>query len=232
MLKRRQVLTSSTALALAALPFMPARAQRIADTFVASFDPLRTPVPPVLDASKGEKSEVRQFFAYWCLHCSNLEPAFLKWEKSAPKSIKVVRTPVAFSEPQKPLATLFYVLDSFPNASDLHVAVFSAIHNTRVLPANAPASKLMDFAVNALKLPRDKVEATWSSFAVQTKMRQAISALETYEIESIPLFVVQGRYKTSPSRMANAPAGEGLRGDALYNAMFKAIETAAVSLQN
>ena len=91
MLKRRQVLTSSTALALAALPFMPARAQRIADTFVASFDPLRTPVPPVLDASKGEKSEVRQFFAYWCPHCSNLEPAFLKWEKSAQGAIAQIK---------------------------------------------------------------------------------------------------------------------------------------------
>lgn len=232
MLQRRQILASSAALATLGLPLMPAHAQRIADTFVASFDPMRTPVPPVLDASKGEKAEVRQFFAYWCPHCHNLEPSFLKWEKTAPKTIKMVRTPVAFSEPQKPLATLFYVLDGFPNANELHTAVFSAIHNTRVLPPNAPAGKMIDFAVNALKLPRDKVEAAWSSFAVQTKLRQAIASLETYEIESIPLFVVQGRYKTSPARMANAPAGQGLRGDALYNAMFKAIETAAVSLQS
>lgn len=229
MIQRRTIIASSAAAtALASMSMFPAHAQRVADSISASFDPLKTPVPPVLDASKGEKAEVRQFFAYWCPHCANLEPSFMKWEKTAPKSIKFIRTPVAFGEPQKPLATLFYALETFPNAADLHVAVFSAIHNTRILPPNAPANKLVDFAVDVLKLPRAKVEAAWSSFGVQTKLRQGIAALDTYDIESIPTFIVQGRYKTSPARIAASPAGNGLRGDALYDAMFKAIETAAV----
>ena len=228
MIKRRSIIASSaSAIALAAVPTLPAHAQRIADTISASFDLLKTPVPTMLDASKGEKAEVRQFFAYWCPHCHNLEASFIKWEKAAPKGIKIIRTPVAFGEPQKPLATLFYVIETFPNAPDLHVAVFSAIHNTRILPPNSPANKLMDFAVDTLKLPRAKVETAWSSFSVQTKLRQGIAALETYDIESIPTFIVQGRYKTSPARMASAPTGQGQRGDALYQAMFKAIESAA-----
>lgn len=229
MIQRRTIIASTaTSVALASLSMLPAHAQRVSDTLAASFDMLKTPVPTILDASKGEKAEVRQFFAYWCPHCHNLEPSLIKWEKSAPKSIKMIRTPVAFGEPQKPLATLFYVLETFPNAADLHVAVFSAIHNTRVIPANAPANKLVDFAVDALKLPRAKVETAWSSFSVQTKLRQGIAALETYEIESIPTFVVQGRYKTSPARMAASPSGQGQRGDALYQTMFKAIESATV----
>ena len=228
MIQRRTIIASSaTTIALASLSMLPAHAQRVSDSLASSFDLLKTPVPPVLDASKGEKAEVRQFFAYWCPHCHNLEASLIKWEKSAPKGVKIIRNPVAFGEPQKPLATLFYVLETFPNASDLHVAVFSAIHNTRVLAANAPASKLVDFAVDALKLPRAKIETAWSSFGVQTKLRQGIAALETYEIESIPTFVVQGHYKTSPARMAASPSGQGQRGDALYQAMFKAIETAA-----
>jgi thiol:disulfide interchange protein DsbA len=206
----------------------PVYAQRVSDIVAASFDPLKSAVPTVLDAGKGEKAEVRQFFAYWCPHCASLEASYMKWEKSAPKSIKLIRTPVAFGEPQKPLATLFYVLETFPNATDLHVAVFSAVHNTRTLQVNAPATKLIDFAVDALKLPRTKVEAAWASFGVQTKLRQGIAALDTYDIESIPTFIVQGRYKTSPARMAASPSGSGLRGDALYDAMFKAIEAAAV----
>lgn len=227
MIQRRTLIASSaTAAALASLSMVPAHAQRIADSIGASFDSLKTPVPPVLDATKGEKAEVRQFFAYWCPHCNNLEPSFIKWEKSVPKSVKLVRTPVAFGEPQKPLATLFYVLETFPNASDLHVAVFSAIHNTRILPANAPTNKLVDFAVDVLKLPRAKVEAAWSSFAVQTKLRQGIAALDTYDIDSIPTFIVNGRYKTSPARMSTSPKATGLRGEELYDAMFKAINEA------
>lgn len=230
MIQRRKIIASSAAsAALASLSFAPAFAQRIADTVAGSFETLKTPVPPVLDASKGEKAEVRQFFAYWCPHCHNLEPAFLRWEKVAPKSIKLVRTPVAFGEQQKPLATLFYVLDTFPNASDLHVAVFSAIHKTRVLSPASPTNKLVDFAVDNLKLPRDKVEAAWTSFAVQTKLRQGIAALETYDIDSIPSFIVNGRLKTSPARMSTSPAGQGLRGEPLYDAMFKTIETAALA---
>lgn len=229
MIQRRQIIVSSVASAtLATLALAPAHAQRVADSISASFDLLKTPVATVLDASKGEKAEVRQFFAYWCPHCANLEAPYLKWEKSAPKSIKLLRTPVAFGEPQKALAILYYVLDTFPNATDLHVAVFSAIHNSKVLPPNAPTSKLVDFAVDNLKLPRAKVETAWSSFSVQTKLRQGITALDTYDIESIPTFVVQGRYKTSPARMATSPAANGLRSEALYEAMFKAIETAAV----
>ena len=229
MIQRRQIIVSSVASAtLAALAIAPAHAQRVADSISASFDLLKTPVATVLDASKGEKAEVRQFFAYWCPHCSNLEASFIKWEKSAPKSIRMLRTPVAFGEPQKPLATLYYVLETFPNATDLHLAVFSAIHTSRVLPPNAPASKIMDFVVDNLKLPRAKVETAWSSFSVQTKLRQGITALDTYDIDSIPTFIVQGKYKTSPARIATAPAANGLRGDALYEVMFKAIEAAAV----
>lgn len=226
MIQRRTIIASSAT--LASLAILPAHAQRASDAIAASFDALKTPVPTMLDTTKGEKAEVRQFFAYWCPHCHNLEASFMKWEKSAPKSIKFIRTPVAFGEPQKPLATLFYVLDTFPNASDLHLAVFSAMHNTRVLSPTTPTNKLVDFAVDALKLPRAKVEAVWSSFGTQTKLRQGIAALETYDIESIPTFIVQGRYKTSPARMAASPSGQGLRGEALYGAMFKAIEVAAV----
>ena len=230
MIQRRTVLASSaTAIALSSVVPMPARAQRISDSLPASFDLLPKPVSPILDASKGETAELRQFFAYWCPHCHNLEPALIKWEKNAPKNIKLIRTPVAFGEQQKPLATLFYVLDARPEAAALHAAVFSAIHTTRVLPANAPTNRLIDFATDALKLPRAKIEWDWSSFSVQTKLRQGISALETYDIESIPTFIVQGRYKTSPARMAQAPTGQGKKGDALYEAMFKAIELAATA---
>lgn len=229
MIQRRTLLASSMATAtVAGLAFAPnVFAQRIADAVAGSFDTLKTPAPMTLDPSKGEKSELRQFFAYWCPHCANLEPSMMKWEKTAPKSIKIIRTPVAFGEPQKPLATMFYVLETFPNAPDLHMAVFNAIHTTRIVAANSPTQKLVNFAVDVLKLPREKVEAAWTSFSTQTKMRQGLAALDTYDIDSIPTFIVNGRLKTSPARIASSPAGQGLRGEPLYNAMFKAIETAA-----
>lgn len=229
MIQRRTLIASSMASAtLAGLAFAPnVFAQRIADAVAGSFEQLKTPVPTSLDPSKGEKAELRQFFAYWCPHCASLEPSLVEWEKTAPKSLKMIRTPVAFGEPQKPLATLFYVLETFPNAVDLHLAVFSAIHTTRIVAANSPAKKLVDFAVDNLKLPRDKVEAAWTSFSTQTKMRQGLAALDTYDIDSIPTFVLNGRQKTSPARIAASPAGQGLRNEPLYKAMFKTIETAA-----
>lgn len=235
MIHRRKILASSmasaalTGLALSPLAHAQPKPQAVME-LTDVFEPLPKPVPMSIDESKGDRAEVRQFFAYWCPHCNNLEPAFLRWEKKAPKHIKLSRIPVAFGEPQKPLATLFYVLETFPNAAELHMGVFNAIHSTRVLSPSTSIKGLVDFTVNVLRLPREKVEAAWASFAVQTKLRQAVTALQTYDLDSIPAFIVNGRYKTSPSKVASSPAGQGLRGEPLYDIMFKLIEEGANAL--
>lgn len=228
MLQRRIFIATPLASALLSVGFS-AYAQRVTDTFADTFDTLAKPVPVALDSAKGEKTEIRQFFAYWCNHCANLEPSMFKWEKTMPKSFKLVRTPVAFQPNQKGLATLFYVLDTLPNSADLHLAVFSAIHNTRILNPNATEDQLRAFAIKTLNVPKDTVDAAWSSFGIQTKLRQSSTVLETYDINGIPAFVVQGRYQTSPARIANSKLGVGLRSAALYDVMFKEIERAALA---
>ena len=103
-------------LAAAAWAQMP-----IPDKEFKLIDPPQKPANP-------KKIEVIEFFSYACPHCADFEAPLQAWLKRKPKDVEYKAVPVVFREQWKPLAKLFYTLETMGVLDKYHVKVFDALH--------------------------------------------------------------------------------------------------------
>jgi thiol:disulfide interchange protein DsbA len=150
---------------------------------------LKNPVP----VETGKKIEVIEFFSYGCPHCADLEPILQNWMKTMPADVQLRRIPVMFQERWIPLARIYYTLEALGEEKRLSPAVFSALHSQGL--SLWQDKTFFDWAASQ-GLDRKKVEDMYNSFAIAGKVNRARSAAGTYEIQSVPTFVVDGKLMT------------------------------------
>ncbi|WP_114639312.1 thiol:disulfide interchange protein DsbA/DsbL [Polynucleobacter necessarius] len=167
-----------------------AQAQKIKE----GFDYRILPVPQPVE-TKG-KVEVIEFFWYGCPHCYDFEPELSSWVKRQPKDVVFKRVPVAFRDDFLPHSQLFYTLEAMGKGDALNEKVMYAMHkeNKRLLAE----SEIADWAASQ-GIDRNTFLATYRSFAVVSKARNARQLSEAYRIDGVPTIVMQGKYVTSPS---------------------------------
>ena len=158
------------------------------------FDYRILPVPQPVE-TKG-KVEVIEFFWYGCPHCYDFEPELSSWVKRQPKDVAFRRVPVAFRDDFLPHSQLFYTLEAMGKGDALNEKVMYAMHkeNKRLLTE----SEIADWAASQ-GIDRNTFLATYRSFAVVSKARNARQLTEAYRIDGVPTIVMQGKYVTSPS---------------------------------
>jgi len=171
-----------------------AQAQKIEEGFDYRILPIPQPVE-----TKG-KVEVIEFFWYGCPHCYDFEPELSSWVKRQPKDVAFRRVPVAFRDDFLPHSQLFYTLEAMGKGDALNEKVMYAIHkeNKHLLTE----SEIADWAVSQ-GIDRNTFLATYRSFAVVSKARNARQLAEAYRIDGVPTIVMQGKYVTSPSIAGN-----------------------------
>jgi protein dithiol oxidoreductase (disulfide-forming) len=199
---RRQLTVSLSALLLgAALPTMPALAQGgPAPIEGQQYRKLKSRVP----TSAGDKKiEIVEFFWYGCPHCSALEPALEAWLKTAPADVSFKRVHVNFgtaAAPDKRTDThqrLFFTLEAMGLGATQNAAVFNAIHGDRK-PLNSRDS-VIEWA-KSRNLDIAKFTAVFDDgFTLSRKATAARTLQNSYEIDGVPTFAVDGQFITSPS---------------------------------
>jgi len=138
--------------------------------------------------------EVLEFFSYACPHCARLEPMLEKWRRQLPPNVVLRRVPVTFGrEEWKVLARLYYTLESLGQVDSLHAKVFGAIHDEHKMLFTPEAQA--DWMARQGRDRRAFLDA-YNGFSVQARLAGANTLAQTYEIESVPSFVVAGRYRT------------------------------------
>ena len=152
------------------------------------------PVP----VETGKKIEVIEFFSYGCPHCAEIEPYLVDWLKAQPADVAFRRVPVMFQPRWVELAKVFYTLETMGEEAKLTPEVFSAIHS-KGLALWEPA-KFYDWAATK-GLDRKKVEDTWNSFGVASRMSRAKSVAQAYNIQSVPTVIVDGKFITASDRV-------------------------------
>lgn len=178
-------------LVLAILPFAPVQALQKGRDYVA--------LPKPQPVETGNKIEVREFFWYGCPHCYALEPALAKWLKQKPANVEFIRTPA--TAPNWLLhAQAYYAFASLGATERTHAALFRAIHqeNRRLNSEDA----LADFAKQQGIDPA-KFREAFSSFGVRMNVEKAKRVNEAYEVTSVPMLAVDGKYLTSASMVGS-----------------------------
>lgn len=164
-----------------------------------NYEPL---VPAQPTAVPSGKVEVLEVFWLACPHCYELEPYLRAWQKTRPAYVEFVRVPVYWQDIQRAHARLYYTLDAL-GRQDLISRVFDTIHadlqnNAPPLYGSSPDETFrlqQQFAVKNGVSAEDFAKA-FNSFTVNADLAHAEEITQRYRVESVPLFVVNGKYTT------------------------------------
>ncbi|HEY8024820.1 MAG TPA: thiol:disulfide interchange protein DsbA/DsbL [Burkholderiaceae bacterium] len=140
--------------------------------------------------------EVIEFFWYSCPHCNAFDPYLTDWVKSQGAKIEFKRVPVAFHPGDENLQKLYFALEVLGKVEQLHSKIFHAIHveHLHLNDDNAIA----DF-VAGQGVDRTAFLSAYQSFSVATSIQHARQLSANYQIDSVPMLVIGGRFVTSPS---------------------------------
>lgn len=140
----------------------------------------------------GKKIEVIEFFSFSCPHCKDMEPVLSAWSKKLPADVQMRRIPAQFSPIWTGTAKIWYTLEAM-NEERLVPGVFNAIHGQNLRLDQDKA--FFDWAATQ-GLDRKKVEDMYNSFTVNGKVARAKTLVQAYNVQSVPNFVVDGKYTT------------------------------------
>jgi thiol:disulfide interchange protein DsbA len=178
-------------LILLAAASMALHAQPVAGREYLVLDPPR----PV---SGGERIEVIEFFSYACPYCYEAEPYITRWLMKRDAEVELKRVPSALPAAWLPLARAYYALETTGLLPRLHWPVFDNHHFDGKRLNNE--KNLIDW-LNRNGEDTVVFKQALDSPEVRAKVEAARTMLNTYNIQAVPTFVIDGRYVTS-SRLA------------------------------
>ncbi|MEB4592152.1 thiol:disulfide interchange protein DsbA/DsbL [Candidatus Thiothrix sp. Deng01] len=158
--------------------------------------------PPIPVQAPAGKVEVTELFWYGCPHCYHMEPTINKFLQHKPDNVVFQRVPATLSPRWTYHARLYYVgqlLD--PDGSKrVHSKIFDAIQQQRRRIDNDEA--LTRFFTD-LGFSTDQVNNALQSMELNAMMARADEVGQMSKADSVPLVIINGKYKTSPSMVGN-----------------------------
>jgi thiol:disulfide interchange protein DsbA len=169
------------------------------------FTELATPQP----TASRSRIEVIEFFWYGCPSCNQVEPKLEAWEKAVPSDVVVRREHAVWAghQIQEIHAKIFLTLRAMNLLGEHHRVVYDAIHRARMIFRDDNIA--FDWAQRR-GIDRAQFEATYKSSAVATELARSKRITRDYGVESVPTFIVNGKYTTSPQRAGGASQMFGL----------------------
>jgi thiol:disulfide interchange protein DsbA len=153
------------------------------------------------------KVEVVEVFWLGCPHCYALEPFVEAWLKNKPSYIEFVRVPVMWGPAHRAHARLFYTLQAL-NRSDLFEKAFDAIqqqHQPLIAQSDDETLKLQQGFAKENGISAEDYAKAYNSFTVNSNLQRAEQLTQRYQVQGVPLVVVDGKYTTDVSK-AGGPA--------------------------
>lgn len=144
-------------------------------------------------SSAPDKIEVAEMFWYGCAHCYNFEPYVSNWRKTLPADVEFVQIPVMWNPTNQIHARAFYTAQALGKLDEIHPAMFREIHinNNPLTTEAALQSFFEEFGVS----PEEFTKA-FRSFGVNGKLKRATNFTQRYQVRSVPILVVNGKYST------------------------------------
>ena len=153
------------------------------------------PTPQPVDT--GKKVEVIEFFDYACPHCHALDPSLTAWVKKQGDNIVFKRVHISRTGTDLPQQKMFFTLEAMGLMNEaINTKIFTEMHVNR----NRMNRDELAFDFIAKQgIDRQKFTDTYRGFGVQARIRKATAMMDTYGVDSWPMFAIDGKYVTSPS---------------------------------
>jgi protein dithiol oxidoreductase (disulfide-forming) len=149
------------------------------------------------------KVEVVEVFWYGCAHCFELDPAIEAWRnKGKPPYVEFLRVPAMWNDTVRLHARLYYTAEALGKLDALHSTIFREIH-VNSDPLNTVEKMTAFFKKHGVSA--DEFQKTFASFAVESKLQRADFLNRRYQINSVPVVVVNGKYLTDRSMAGGEP---------------------------
>jgi thiol:disulfide interchange protein DsbA len=150
--------------------------------------------------SSPDKIEVTEAFWYGCSHCYEFDPIISSYAEKLPGDVAFVRLPVMWNPTNQIHARLYYTAQVLGKLGEMHGAIFREIHvNKNMLTTEDDIQKLFaQFGVSETDFRK-----TFRSFAVDGMLNRAKELTERYQVRSVPLMIVNGKYNTDAPGIKN-----------------------------
>lgn len=158
--------------------------------------------PAITTQAPTGKVEVVDLFWYGCPHCYALEPTIEKFLSQKPANVVFQRVPATLSPRWEYHAKLFYVgqmLDP-DGVKKVHTKIFEALQKQRRKIDNDEA---MTRFFTELGFTADQVKNALNSMEMKTMMARATDIGVKSKADSVPVIIVNGKYRTSPSMVGS-----------------------------
>ncbi len=159
-----------------------------------------TPAQPT-SVSPG-KVEVVEVFWLGCPHCYALEPYIQAWLKNKPGYIEFVRVPVMWGPAHRAHARLFYTLMAL-NRPDLVEKAFDTIQQKRdplISQSDDETLKMQEAFAKENGVSADDYAKAYNSFSVNSNLQRAEQLTQRYQVQGVPLVVIDGKYSTDVAK--------------------------------
>jgi protein dithiol oxidoreductase (disulfide-forming) len=165
-----------------------------------------TPTQPTVGGA--DKIEVAEVFMYSCPHCYDLEAFINKWSESKDPNVRLVRIPAIFNQLAMLHAQLYYTKYYLAQAGKLkdqaafHAMVFEEFHRRGNRLTSEDAIRRLFTRVG---VSEEDFNRTWGSFEVNQALRVAQDLARRYGIASVPMIIVNGKYRTDMGSAGSYP---------------------------
>jgi len=165
-------------------------------------------VPTQGTVGGADKIEVAEIFMYSCPHCYDLEPFVNAWAETKDPNVRLVRIPAIFNQLALLHAQLYYTELYLAQSGKLadqiafREMVFEEFHRRgNRLTSEDAIQRLFTRA----GVSDDDFNRTWGSFEVNQALRVAQDLARRYGVDSVPMFVVNGKYRTDMGSVGSYP---------------------------
>ncbi|MFE4516482.1 thiol:disulfide interchange protein DsbA/DsbL [Kitasatospora sp. NPDC056783] len=152
--------------------------------------------------TESTRTEAVEFFWYDCVHSQALEQPLRSWAGRHNADVTLRRIPAiwpggASEDAQRGHARLYYTLEQLGQVDRLQADVFRAVRNDRIdlTTETAATGWAARHGVDARLFGE-----TYRSATVRQSVDEAAAAFMRYGIEELPTVVVEGEYRTSPTK--------------------------------
>lgn len=143
--------------------------------------------------SASKTPQITEFFSYGCPSCFKIEAPLTAWVSNLGKSIEFTRVPVVFHPNWDLYAKAFYTAKTLALTEKMDPILFKAIIvDKKTLNKESMTALFVSQGIDK-EIAKSAFE---NSPTIDLQVNEGISLMSQYQINAVPAFVVNKKYKT------------------------------------